>query len=55
MNKHDRDTQIRALMLESAGFDVDEIAEKLQLAVGAVRQILGHRPTLSLKRQGNIY
>ncbi len=50
----DTDTQIRVLMLQSVGLDADEIAERLQLKRDDIRQILGHRPTLTL-RQGDLY
>ena len=49
MNEQDRDTQIAALMLESAGFCDEEIGEKLQLERNAVRQLLGLRPILTLR------
>ncbi len=51
----DTDLQIQVLMLNSVGLGAEEIAERLQLDRGAVMQILGHRPTLSLKRQGDVY
>jgi len=54
MNKQDIDLQIQVLMLSSAGLDVDEVADRLPLERDAVLQILGHRPTLTL-RQGDVY